>query len=142
VHETIDGEAILLDLNTGNYFSLEGSGALIWDFIDKFGDWQRAIELITSGNEANDKLVAESVAAFVQELFDEKLLVVFEKETDEPIIPDVEDQLKAIAKDFTPPKVNKYSDMQDLLLLDPIHEVDEKGWPESREVSEDGKSAI
>ncbi len=26
--------------------------------------------------------------------------------------------------------MNKYTDMQDLLLLDPIHEVDEtKGWP-------------
>lgn len=30
-------------------------------------------------------------------------------------------------------KLNKYADMQDLLMLDPIHEVDEKGWPTKNE---------
>jgi hypothetical protein len=25
--------------------------------------------------------------------------------------------------------LNKYSDMQELLLLDPIHDVDDAGWP-------------
>jgi hypothetical protein len=27
------------------------------------------------------------------------------------------------------PKLTVYEDMQDLLLLDPIHDVDETGWP-------------
>jgi len=30
---------------------------------------------------------------------------------------------------FRPPTVAVYSDMEDLLLLDPIHDVDETGWP-------------
>ena len=30
---------------------------------------------------------------------------------------------------FNAPVLNKYTDMQDLLLLDPIHEVDATGWP-------------
>ena len=30
---------------------------------------------------------------------------------------------------FVPPSLHKYVDMQELLLLDPIHEVDETGWP-------------
>ena len=30
---------------------------------------------------------------------------------------------------FEAPILQKYTDMQDLLLLDPIHEVDEAGWP-------------
>lgn len=30
---------------------------------------------------------------------------------------------------FNPPSLNKYSDMQELLLLDPIHDVDDAGWP-------------
>ena len=32
-------------------------------------------------------------------------------------------------KDYTAPKLATYSDLQDLLLLDPIHDVDETGWP-------------
>ncbi len=30
---------------------------------------------------------------------------------------------------FQIPVLDVYSDMQDLLLLDPIHDVDETGWP-------------
>ena len=33
---------------------------------------------------------------------------------------------------FEAPILHKYTDMQDLLLLDPIHEVDEAGWPVAR----------
>ena len=30
---------------------------------------------------------------------------------------------------FQPPVLQKFRDMQDLLLMDPIHDVDEAGWP-------------
>ena len=36
---------------------------------------------------------------------------------------------KSFGAKFEKPVLQKYSDMQDLLLLDPIHEVDEMGWP-------------
>jgi hypothetical protein len=39
------------------------------------------------------------------------------------------------------PVLNKYTDMQDLLLLDPIHEVDERGWPNSVEAGRGGSDA-
>jgi hypothetical protein len=30
---------------------------------------------------------------------------------------------------YSPPKLSAYTDMQELLLLDPVHEVDDAGWP-------------
>ena len=33
---------------------------------------------------------------------------------------------------FEPPVVEKFTDMQDLVLLDPVHEVQEMGWPLAR----------
>jgi hypothetical protein len=30
---------------------------------------------------------------------------------------------------FLPPEIDIFSDMQDILLLDPVHDVDESGWP-------------
>ena len=30
---------------------------------------------------------------------------------------------------YTEPSLSVFSDMQDLLLLDPIHDVSEAGWP-------------
>jgi hypothetical protein len=35
----------------------------------------------------------------------------------------------AIAGSWSSPVLSIYDDMQDLLLLDPIHDVDESGWP-------------
>ena len=30
---------------------------------------------------------------------------------------------------YSPPVLNSYTDMEELLLLDPIHDVDQAGWP-------------
>jgi hypothetical protein len=27
------------------------------------------------------------------------------------------------------PPISKFTDMQDIILLDPVHEVDARGWP-------------
>ena len=137
VHETIDGETILLDLKTGSYFSLDGSGAVIWEFIDKTGDWQQVIGVLSAGNPDKSALVSASVTGFVEELVKEGLLVKANHEIpagDERLLMS---QLAEFAGEFKPPLVNKYTDMQDLLLLDPIHEVDEKGWPESKSAEQE-----
>ena len=39
---------------------------------------------------------------------------------------------------FQTPTLNADSDMEDLLLLDPIHDVDEKGWPQAKPTSPEG----
>jgi hypothetical protein len=41
----------------------------------------------------------------------------------------------ASGKIFSVPLLQKYTDMEEMLLLDPIHEVDEQGWPSSRKPS-------
>jgi hypothetical protein len=33
---------------------------------------------------------------------------------------------------YTKPVLNKYTDMQQLLLADPLHEVQEAGWPHTK----------
>jgi hypothetical protein len=136
VHETIDGETILLDLNTGNYFSLEGPGPAIWEYIQQTGDWNKAIELLISGNKEAETTIRESVTSFINTLIDEKLLVPATIAPAAAETGEKETQLIQAGLNFLPPRVNKYSDMQDLLLLDPIHDVDEKGWPESKEIKD------
>ena len=34
-HETIDGEAVIINLDSGNYYSLVDVGSFIWGLIDK-----------------------------------------------------------------------------------------------------------
>ena len=134
VHETLDGETILLHLRKGLYYSLNNSGSAIWDYIQLTGDSGTAIDLLTKDSQADHDNIVSSVNQFLNELIEEELLVAC-NETDP--VPETDansmaEKLKSFSVDFFPPAVSKYTDMQDLLLLDPIHDVDEEGWPEPK----------
>ena len=65
----------------------------------------------------------------VAKLQDENLIVAV---TDEAITPAgvIADLFKGNTDaTFEAPKLSKYTDMEQLLLLDPVHDVDETGWP-------------
>lgn len=136
VHETIDGEAILLNLKTGNYYSFEGLGAFIWNFIDQEAGWSVLPLLLSNyfdGRPTED--IMNDVSKFVDRLVEEQLLIEdpLDLKLDSVNMDQYQKQLAAIGADsYATPIVNKYSDMQDLLLLDPIHDVDQKGWPEKK----------
>jgi hypothetical protein len=71
--------------------------------------------------------IASAVDDFVRELAEENLII----EDSSRAAKNVKQERIEIGTltQFERPVLQKYSDMQDLLLLDPIHEVDETGWP-------------
>src|SRR3954471_9985518 len=73
VHETIDGETILIHLKTGAYYSLSGCGPEIWSLlVDGWSDEAAAEEL--AGRYPDSADAAEATRAFVHELVREELL--------------------------------------------------------------------
>lgn len=135
VHETIDGETILLDLKSGYYYSMDGSGSAIWDYLALTGNRESLMSIMCEANTAQASVIEESLAIFIEQLLKEGLLVEdgSDKSSNTIDAASFEDQLKSAAGSFIPPRLNKYADMQDLLLLDPIHDVDEAGWPEPKD---------
>ncbi len=135
VHETIDGETILLDLRTGIYYSLDDNGSVLWNFLASAGDAGGAADILAATAIDREKAIREGVSIFVKQLLAENLLVEDgESRGDETGIPDnLAESLRSVAKSFNPPVIQKYSDMQDLLMLDPIHDVDQEGWPEPKD---------
>ncbi len=124
VQEDVDNEVIIVHLVTGSYYSLTGSGAEIWSLILQGHDNTAVIERIAGGASADHQHVATEIERFLGELQAEGLIVP------------TQDNLRSIAQpDSTPsghfvsPSLQKYSDMQELLLVDPIHEVETTGWP-------------
>ncbi|MBC8040474.1 MAG: PqqD family peptide modification chaperone [Opitutaceae bacterium] len=118
-HELIDGEVVIIQFDSGNYYSLSGSAALIWQcFVSpaSLADLPSLFSAPPSG--ASDEL-----AAFVGELVQEGLLSTAEAST--PVAP-------ASPVPYSKPVLNKYTDMQQLLLADPLHEVQETGWPHTK----------
>jgi len=134
VHETIDGETILMDLRTGNYYSIEWPGTFIWEYISEEGAAETLISELSKieGKKINE--IQEAIQSFLNKLVEEDLLSVSENGQHEKIdLPDeVKAELRKLVSEYKEPEFNKYSDMQDMLLLDPIHDVDEKGWPEPK----------
>ncbi len=123
-HETIDGEAVIVNLVSGNYYSLQGSGAELWSLIEQRLPMSAIVNRMTEMFRVDHHEVENCVLRVVNEMEHEGL-----------IVPDFDDARAAapnvIPTDeaFEPPVLQKFTDMQELLLLDPIHEVDSAGWP-------------
>lgn len=132
VHETIEGETILLDLDKGAYYSLNETGAVLWSFIENRCTRQESIEKAAAYFDGFDQKCEDAVHIFIDELLQENLVVLEESVPDEAhnSSMDSEPPGSLEAKQcFSMPAINKYTDMEDLLLLDPIHDVDDLGWP-------------
>lgn len=131
-HEIIDGEAVIINLDTGNYYSLVDTGSLIWALVDKGASASEMQSLVQQSYHGNTTDIDRGVAELLVQLQQENLVVPVDGA---PAVDAAE--LKQILPagnghekpSFNPPQLNKYSDMQELLLLDPIHDVDETGWP-------------
>jgi hypothetical protein len=119
IHETIDDEVVIINLDKGHYYSLDGCGARIWTGL--IGGAAQAD--IAAGFEGPGEAVAAGVRELAAELEAEGLIVPAEDGLPVAPLPD------GPALAFEAVKLQRYSDMEELLLLDPIHEVDQQGWP-------------
>ena len=127
VHETIDGETLLIHLASGTYFSLRESGAEIWELLVAEGSVERAAAALAERQPAQAAQVVAEVQRLAQELVDHDLLVSGPGPAVPAPPPRSAAQRQAV---FVPPVLEKYTDMQYFLMLDPIHEVDDAaGWP-------------
>ena len=97
--EVFDGEAVLVNLRTGRYYSLDAAAPEVW------------------GAVVAGEPLPEGGAAFARRLVDEELAIT--------------DELLPQASDDGGPTMEVFTDMEDILLLDPIHDVDydAAGWP-------------
>jgi len=122
ISEVIDGEAVIIHLGTGDYFSLRGSGSYVWQAIDLGADQAAIGRAYADAGLGDAAAVSAAADGLIDRLLEEQLIVVA---SDEDAGPDLPVPTAA----FEAPDLEKFTDMQDLILLDPVHEVDERGWP-------------
>ncbi|WP_417809480.1 PqqD family protein [Thioclava sp.] len=113
VHESFGGDLVVLNLRSGQYFGLNPSAALLWS-------------AIVDGQSITDDLAA-GAAAFAQHLIELGLIVPATTATAKPAVP--------LSLDSAP-TIEVYDDLSDLIVADPIHDVDdEAGWPKMQKAS-------
>ncbi len=133
VCETIDGEVVIVHLERGYYYSLLKSGADVWNGIEKNGSRLNVIHNLTQIYEGSEAEIATAVDEFLDELLKEDLIVAVDNLTLLPSPSNGESAGSSDKTQFEKPVLEKFTDMEDLLLLDPIHEVDlDTGWPNAK----------
>lgn len=127
--EVIDGEAVIISHLFGTYYSAQGVGAEVWEFLEQGLSVDEMTQNLAARYDAAADTIKETVESYLSELESHKLIVEREVRS---INNDTQEQFAdstALAP-FAAPVLETYSDMQDIFLLDPIHDVDEdQGWP-------------
>jgi Coenzyme PQQ synthesis protein D (PqqD) len=134
VMESFEGELVLVQMKSGNYYSLQGSAPLIWELIDRGSSIEDIGDLLVERHNDDADIIRRSARDLVDELVAESLLVPLSS-APRPSSAKASSVLDLDAP-FVLPVLERYTDMQELLLLDPIHDVDETGWPRRKEQSE------
>jgi hypothetical protein len=131
ISEIIDGEAVIVNLETGIYYSIDKIGALIWSFIENKMPAGQIIDTIAGRCDGSREDVENGVNQFVTQLCEEKLIIHSGALGPcKGAYPHPEVNPSSQRFPFENPVLHKYNDMEGLLLLDPIHEVDGgMGWP-------------
>jgi hypothetical protein len=134
VSETIDGEVIILNLDRGRYYSLTLAGTDTWASIGRGASGDEIVDTLLALYQGQRTEVEQAVQQLLDDLRREELILALPPGASGPVTPTVSASRASDAEQehrprFQPPVLQTYTDMEDLLLLDPIHEVDESGWP-------------
>lgn len=114
--KVMDGEAILINLSTGVYFSMDNIGALIWELIECHHGTDEIVAELCNRYVVDEDLARTDVERVVAELAEENLIVVAsdDETSDKQLDPPAAEKLE-----YSTPELNIYRDMGDLLALDP-----------------------
>ena len=127
ISEPMDEELVVINLDSGCYYSLNKTAAHLWNHLEQgysVNQAARQMALLYGSEEAS---VLNDFTSFVESLMEEGLIRSGESGTGNgPPLKEGPDE------PYLKPRFEKYSDMQEMLLLDPIHEVSEAGWPHQK----------
>jgi coenzyme PQQ synthesis protein D (PqqD) len=132
VHEALEDEVVVVNLDSGSYYMLEGTAPAIWGLLAGGVSVDETVRELAGRHPADEGAIAGAVNEFVDQLMQEGLLIEAPGEPGDPRPPRTEAPVLASPVAFTPPVMYRYTDMQTLIQMDPIRDFDETGWPRRR----------
>lgn len=113
----VEGEAIVINLTNGRYYSIFGAGGLAWDLISSGVTVATTVERVAARYDVDPARANTDVLGLVEALRSEDLLVSVDNEGHD-VSSDAPDSEQA-RLEYTGMELVTYSDMEDLLALDP-----------------------
>lgn len=133
--EDFDGEMVAVNFSTGKYYGMKGSAHDIWRMLSFPVSVDEVISGICQIYGTEKAEIQDAVAKFFEVLRAEDILT-------QAADRDTNGQMRAVSDPavgtYEAPELEIYTDLQELIMLDPVHEADpEQGWPQRRQ-AEDG----
>jgi len=133
ISETVGGETIIVNLASGHYFNLQGTAVEVWDGVAREEATDAIVARLSASYAAADGEIEEAVHRLLADLAAAELITPEDDGATAPVA-HVAPAARTNGHDlppFTAPSFTTYTDMQDIILLDPVHEVDARGWPQA-----------
>jgi hypothetical protein len=120
-HQYLDGEVVAIDFVKGDYHSMRGAAGPAFDALAQGVEAERLADLFSGAPSEAPALLRELIAKWVE------LGLLAPAEASATAVP-----LPAPVE-WATPFFETYTDMQQLLLADPIHDVGDGAWPRQAE---------
>ncbi|MCW5773649.1 MAG: PqqD family protein [Rhodospirillaceae bacterium] len=127
VSEVFGDETLLINLETGVYYNLPGASSAVWALLSSGMDVPTAVETLARAYAAEPATIEAQVRAFLAQLLEQGLIAPGEAESENAPPPKI--SVPPGKEAFGPLELLAFTDLQDLLMLDPIHDVGAAGWP-------------
>jgi hypothetical protein len=122
--EIFDGELVIANYQSGLYYSISAEGAWIWQGLAHGLSASQTAQWLSGRFESQARELPALVENFISNLKAEGL--VLEASESDTALAELPALTGAI---FAEPTIERFDDLQQLLLLDPVHDVDLAGWP-------------
>lgn len=121
--EIFDGELVIANYKLGVYYSVSVEGSWIWQGLAHGLTVPQVAQWLAGRFDDQASELPALVEDFVGKLLAEGLVLEASKRDNLLGLPVLTGGV------FTEPTIERFDDLQELLLLDPVHDVDHTGWP-------------
>ena len=119
-----DGQAVVINFTTGMYYGTSTLGSAVLEKLVKKADPEKVLAALKGADGCPEDMEA-NLNQFIKELLEKEILVP----ANDSDLGDIRLDQSAFAEGFKL-TLDEFAEVQDLLLADPIHDVDvEEGWP-------------
>jgi hypothetical protein len=125
--ENFAGETVVIHFDRGTYFSLRGSAGTIWSLLQAPTSIASIVAALDGQTQLPSKDIEGLLTAFVAKLAQHDLITSSAEPAEPPVI-----SAEDIASFVEAPDLEIYSDLAELITMDPVHESDLlTGWPKA-----------
>ncbi len=124
--ESFDNEIVAIHFLKGTYFSLRGASMAMWSWLQQGADETTLAKLLATRYQLDPKQSMEAVSKAIDLLRAAELVI----ESDQALPDFGAYDLSAGPDDYQEAVIESFEDLQELIAIDPVHEVDPmQGWP-------------